>query len=164
MEATYRRYHFRAQRGVAETQEEFEDRKATKLFAVRASMSLNLCISKLILSTEAIYHFVCKRSPNKQRRTHLIKLDDCIANLKPRRQTAYTLFRDDHPDKPAAQFGEDGRRSQIGQWNKVASQTFARLPPEEIQRLKDEAADINDNQSTVEPHNEWTTSEAVRAS
>ncbi|THG92677.1 hypothetical protein EW026_g8307 [Hermanssonia centrifuga] len=110
MEATYCWYHFCAQRGVAETQEEFEDHKATKLFA-------------------AIYHFVCKRSPNKQRRTHLIKLDDCIANLKPRRQTAYTLFRDNHPDKPAAQFGEDGRRSQI----------------EEIQQLKGETADINDN-------------------
>ncbi len=38
MAATYNRFHFRAQRGVGETQEQFDVRKATKLFEVRVAI------------------------------------------------------------------------------------------------------------------------------
>ncbi len=161
MAGTYNRFHFRAQRGVGETQEQFDMRKATKLFEVRVAILPVLWELTNILG-QAIYHFVCERSPNKQRRTHLVKLDLYTSPLKPKSKTAYSLFKEDHPDKPGAVVGEDGKKTLIGKWNAAAREAFAQLPDDEIQRLEDEADAINAAGEVAE--SEGAMNEAIRGS
>ncbi len=113
------------------------------------------------MTPQAIYHFVCECSLNKQHRTNLVNLDHFATPLKPTRQTAYKLFKAEHPDKPSVLLGEDGKPL-IGQWNLAASQAFARLTDDEKKRLEDEANDINTAQAI--PENQEAMSEAICSS